>query len=71
MVAFQGDVVVLRVGEHFVPQAVQMFKQFCESANQAYISQIQKEHRDSLLQRRNELERQIKELERLFENFQL
>ncbi len=61
MMSFRGDRVFIRVTDHFVPQGVELFKQYCAAANEEYAAQIKREHHLEIERRRAELRRQVAE----------
>ena len=64
MVRFSGgDKVYLSVDDNIALHAVEFFKQYCQTANEEYANQVAREHRESLQQRRLELQRKIAEQE--------
>ncbi len=63
MMSFQGDRVFIHVNDHFVPQAVEFFKQYCAAANEEYASRVKREHRQEIERRRAELKRRVVEEE--------
>jgi hypothetical protein len=74
IVTFSRDRVHIRVDEHFLPQGVEFFKQYCAAANEEYAEQIKKEHQKEINQRRAALQNQVKQQEasqRALEKFSL
>jgi len=63
MMSFQGDEVLIRVNDNFVPQAVEFFKQYCEAANEEYASRVKREHQQERERKRAELKRHVVEEE--------
>jgi eukaryotic-like serine/threonine-protein kinase len=55
MINFSGDIAYLRVNEYHAPLAYNMFKQFCESANDEYLKVVTEEHREELNRQKGEL----------------
>ncbi len=64
MVTFRRDKAFLIVNDHFLPQAVTSFKQWCEATNETYASQVKQEHQLSIVSMRLELQNKISEQER-------
>jgi hypothetical protein len=59
MMSFRGDRVFIQVNDHFVPQAVDFFKQYFAAANEEYASQVKREHYQEIEQRRAALRSQV------------
>jgi serine/threonine protein kinase len=59
LMTFRADTAFIRVNDHFVPQAVEMLKQFCAAANEEYSSLVRREHQKQIEQRRAELRMRI------------
>ncbi len=59
MMSFQDDKVLIRVNDHFVPQAVEFFKQYCAAANEEYVARIKREHQEEIERRRAALRSQV------------
>ena len=59
LMSFRGDRVFIHVNDHFVPQAVEFFKQYCVAANEEYAAQVKREHQQDIERRRAELRRQV------------
>lgn len=62
--SFGTDRVFIRANENFLQQAVDYFKEYCETANLEYAAQVGQEREKELVQRRLELKRQVSEQER-------
>ena len=58
MMSFHDDRVLIRVNDHFVPQAVEFFKQYCAAANEEYVARVKREHHQAIEQRRAALRNQ-------------
>jgi serine/threonine protein kinase len=74
MMSFRGDTVSIRVNDHFAPQAVEFFRQYCVAANEEYAAQVKREHHQEIERRRAELRRQVAEEEarrRILEKIQI
>lgn len=63
MMSFQGDKVFIRVNDHFVPSAVEYFKQYCAAANEEYAARVRQEHQKEIERRRAELKQRVAEEE--------
>jgi hypothetical protein len=63
MVTFERDKAHLRVNDHFAQGAAFTFKQYLESANEEYKSQVVREHQEAIRRERGELQRRIAEQE--------
>jgi hypothetical protein len=63
VMSFSGDKVLIRVNEHFLPQATSFFKQYCEAANEEYATRIKREHQQEIERGRAELRRRVMEQE--------
>ncbi len=59
MISFRGDRVLIRVNDHFVPQGVEFFKQYCTAANEEYAAQVKREHQQEIERRRAALRSQV------------
>jgi serine/threonine protein kinase len=62
-IVFQGDRVSIHVTEHFLPQGVAFFKQYCGDANEEYAKSVREEHQQQIALRRNALKVEIRERE--------
>lgn len=63
VMSFKGDRVFIHVNEHFLPQAVTFFKQYCVAANEEYAARVKREHQQEIERRSAELRRQVMEQE--------
>jgi serine/threonine protein kinase len=63
MISFSGDRVLIRVNDHFVPQGLEFFKQYCVSANEEYAAQVEHDHDQQIERKRGELRRSVLEEE--------
>jgi len=59
MISFKDDRVLIRVNDHFVPQAVEFFKQYCAAANEEYAARVKQEHQKEIEHRRAELRQRV------------
>src|SRR5581483_9743092 len=61
---FHRDRAMITVNERFLPQAVEMFKNFCAAANEEYAALVQHEHMQENARRRAALEARVAQQER-------
>lgn len=59
MMSFSDDRVLIRVNDHFVPQAVEFFKQYCAAANEEYAARVRQELHKEIERKRAELKHRI------------